>query len=292
MIFVFVITVLVFGMLFVVSKGKYCEVIAHVDKKDYPLRDFIPIGLYILDKINYRFDTKYDQYLLGKILELHDFQDIRYYLKVHWGNKIGFMVVIILVMGFAGIGWGNFDFTYIFFSVGLLGLVFYLTDKELNEKIKKRRLKIMIDFPDFINKVTLLINAGMPILKAWGKIVTDSRSHKDQSERPLYVEAYRTFLEIKAGKPEIKAYEDFAKRCRVPEITRFAAIIIQNLRKGNAELVPVLRLQALECWEMRKNIARKLGEEASTKLLAPMMIMFIGILIIIIMPAVMQLGGF
>jgi tight adherence protein C len=36
-------------------------------------------------------------------------------------------------------------------------------------------------------------------------------------------------------------------------------------------------------------MAKRLGEEASTKLVLPLMIMFVGILIIVILPAVMQL---
>lgn len=69
----------------------------------------------------------------------------------------------------------------------------------------------------------------------------------------------------------------------------FTATLIQNLRKGSDQLVPVLRLQAAACWENRKNIARKLGEEASTKLLFPMAIVFVAILIMVMTPAVMQI---
>jgi tight adherence protein C len=53
----------------------------------------------------------------------------------------------------------------------------------------------------------------------------------------------------------------------------------------------LLRLQADECWELRKLRAKQLGEEASAKLLIPMMIMFVGILIIVVLPAVLQLNS-
>ena len=42
---------------------------------------------------------------------------------------------------------------------------------------------------------------------------------------------------------------------------------------------------------MRKNAAKRLGEEASTKLLFPMMLMFIAILLIVAMPAVLAMRG-
>ena len=129
------------------------------------------------------------------------------------------------------------------------------------------------------------------MLRAMEKIVLD-RQKAGKKDRPLYDELSVVLMEIKAGKSEIKAYEEFAKKCRVPEITKFTSVIIQNLKKGNSELVSILRLQSVECWEMRKSVAKKLGEEASTKLLFPMMIMFAAILLIVITPAAMQLQGF
>jgi tight adherence protein C len=125
----------------------------------------------------------------------------------------------------------------------------------------------------------------MTVPRAWEKIVSDRKNLT-----PLYEELNKTYLEIKNGKPEMTAYEDFAKRCRVKEITKFIAAIIQNLRKGNGELVTLLKLQSNECWQLRKNLARRLGEEASTKLVLPLMIMFVGILIIVILPEIMNLN--
>jgi tight adherence protein C len=162
--------------------------------------------------------------------------------------------------------------------------VFYLPDRELDERIKKRHFQLQYDFPDFLNKLVLLVNAGMTVQKAWEKIVKDRKNWT-----PLYEELNAAYIEIRNGKSEISAYEDFAKRCRIKEITKFVTTVIQNLRKGNNELVTLLKLQSNECWQIRKNMARRLGEEASTKLVLPLMIMFVGILVIVILPAILQL---
>lgn len=74
-------------------------------------------------------------------------------------------------------------------------------------------------------------------------------------------------------------------------ISRFITVILQNMRKGNAEMVAVLRLQANECWDLRKHTAKRLGEEASTKLLLPLMLMFLAILIIVGTPALLALNN-
>ena len=141
-----------------------------------------------------------------------------------------------------------------------------------------------MEFPELLSKLILLVNAGLSVSGAIRKIVKDSRKIS-----PLYIELAMTINEINSGKSEIQSYEDFAKRCRQPEVTMFTGTLIQNLRKGNDELIPILRLQANTCWENRKNIARKLGEEASTKLLLPMIIVFIAIIVMIMTPAVLQL---
>ena len=160
----------------------------------------------------------------------------------------------------------------------------FLADSSLDEEIAKRRQKIQLEFPEFINKPVLLVNAGMTISKAWEKIIVENRK-----EHVLYDEMRYALMEIRSGKPEAIAYEEFARRCRVKEITKFVSIIVMNLRRGGAEIVPVLKAQADECWEMRKNTAKQLGEEASTKILIPLMIMFLGIVIIVATPAVLSM---
>ena len=179
------------------------------------------------------------------------------------------------------------DIGYALFCVMITGGTFMLPDTQLDQNIKKRRIEIMLDFPEFLVKLTLLINAGMTVSKAWERV-----SDTHDRGRALGRELQTSVLEIKAGKSEFKAYEDFAKRCRMQEITRVVSVLLQNMRKGNEELVSILRVHANECWEMRKNTAKKLGEEASSKMLLPMAIMLVSILLIVTTPAIIALQGF
>jgi tight adherence protein C len=204
-------------------------------------------------------------------------------LKVHFGNKISLMLLSELFVMFIGL-FSTPDTGYIVFGLSLPIGIAVFTDRDLFERIKKRRLAIQLEFPDFVNKLTLLINAGMTVSKAWEKTAYDQNR-----QTPLYYELRSTIQDVRSGIPEHRAYEEFAKRCRVPVITRFVSVILQNLRKGNAQLVPILRVYANECWELRKSTAKRLGEEASTKLLLPMMLMFIAVLLIVGMPAVLSL---
>ena len=49
-----------------------------------------------------------------------------------------------------------------------------------------------------------------------------------------------------------------------------------------------LEQEAAAGFEERKNEARKMGEEAGTKLLLPMMVMLVLVLVILILPALMN----
>ena len=269
--------------LFLLSSGRYADLTEGLDKKACPAKDMLPIGLYLLESFKYSYNTGYDRKLLSMITELYGHKQAVRMLRLHWGNKLSLVLLSLLFTLLVG----NFtvtDMGYLLFCAVLPVGIAVFTDKDLSDRVKKRRQSIQLDFPDFVNKLTLLINAGMTVSKAWERISSDSTR-----STPLYMELNSTVQEIRSGMPEHKAYEEFAKRCRIPLITRFISVILQNLRKGNAELVPILRVYANECWELRKSTARKFGEEASTKLLLPLMLMFAAILLIVGMPAVLAL---
>lgn len=272
----------IMAALYMLSSRKYSGIVRSLDKKVYPLKSILPIGLYLLDTFKYSYNTTYDRKLFAAISELHGHKQAVLLLRVHWGGKISQMLLSLLFVFFIGTLTIP-DAGYVAFCVLLPAGIAYFSDRDLFEKVKKRRLAIQLDFPDFVNKLTLLINAGMTVSKAWEKTSVDSR------QTPLYRELSSTLQNIRSGMAEHKAYEEFAKRCHVPIITRFISVILQNIRKGNAELVPILRVFANECWELRKSTAKRYGEEASTKMLLPMMLMFVAILLIVGMPAVLAL---
>lgn len=275
----------IWGWFYLRSRGKYDEYITPLDEKAFPMKQLLPVGFYFMDALSYKYSTKYDRRLLVKLAEISGHKYAQFYLKVHWANKVSIVMLLLLILSLIAAIIGP-DTGFGIFSLVTLGAVAYSTDYELDEKIKKRRTSIQIDFPDFLNKLTLLINAGMTVGRAWEKITSSNKK-----ESPLYDELGITLGDIRAGKPESQAYEDFARRCRIPEVTKFVSYIVQNLKKGNREMVSVLRLQSNECWEMRKNVAKRLGEEASTKMLLPMMIMFLAILIIVVTPAILAMQG-
>jgi hypothetical protein len=166
--------------------------------------------------------------------------------------------------------------------------IWFLSDKELDSRMKKRKDQMLFDYPEIINKFTLLVNAGMTIKQAWSKIAEDyfqKSGEKSINKRYAYEEMLVTVHELKLGIPEETAYEQFGRRAGVLPYIKLSSLIAQDLKKGNKGLTELLGREALEAFEERKDLAKRLGEEAGTKLLLPMMIMLIIVFLIIMIPA-------
>lgn len=295
------ISLLLFGGTFLISyiksKGQYDEYLEPLDKDEYGLKDIIPLGVWLgesglkeklLPKVLVNMLAQYNNRLYGKVFQIRGVTYAKFYAMIHQGYRTGmglsaaaFLSLIGFVMGAQGDGENALIFTAMALAAAL-GLPF-LMDSSLDEQVKKKTLSIQMEFPEFVSKLTLLVNAGMTISKAWEKIIVENKK-----DLPLYAEMKYAYAEIQAGRPEAAAYEEFARRCRVKEVTRFVSVVIMNLRRGGADVVPVLRAQGDECWEMRKMAARQMGEEASAKLMIPLMIMFVGIILIVATPAMLS----
>ena len=157
-----------------------------------------------------------------------------------------------------------------------MAIVVYL-DMEINDAIEKKHEEILSDYPEVLSKLTLLINAGMIVREAWTKVAYTC-------DRALYKEMQITSEEMCNGVAELDALYNFSQRCTVKELKKFSSILSQNLQKGGTELAYNLRSMNEESWEQKKHNAKRKGETAGAKLMIPTMIMFVGILLMVVVP--------
>ncbi len=190
------------------------------------------------------------------------------------------ILVVGTVVVLAG-GFGLVELAYVLVLSILCGAAPFL---DVKKKLKERRFLIKKGLPDFISRLVLLIEAGMTLSRAF-----EISAGSVEKSSPLYFEILKTCNEIKNGIPEIQAYEQLSNRCRTIEIARFSSMLIQNLRKGNSELAALLRMVASECWNARKALARKRGEEAAAQMLIPVALLLIAVLIVTAGPALASL---
>lgn len=161
--------------------------------------------------------------------------------------------------------------------------------KETQRKAQKERQdRLMFEYPQMVEQISLLLGSGMTIRSAWERmLLTEQKVRKKtgQKMRLFIEEMWITYRELAKGCGEREAYERFGSRIGLIPYRRFGSILSQNLSKGTRDIQDLLRAEAREALEMRKNHARKLGEEAGTKLLFPMLLMFVLILLVLLIPA-------
>lgn len=168
-----------------------------------------------------------------------------------------------------------------------------IINRHLEDQLKKRNLEMMLDYPEILNKYILLLGSGMTISQVFGRIVSEYQEKRRREiikKRYAYEEMIFTWNEIKNGVVERTALESFGRRAGLLPYMKFASLLVQNIKKGSKDLTKLLELETLDAFQERKELARRLGEEAGTKLLLPMAIMLILVLIIIMVPAFISFG--
>lgn len=160
--------------------------------------------------------------------------------------------------------------------------------REQKERQKqKRRRNLLLSYPEFVGKLSLLLGAGMTISGALRKMDQMYRKRKTTKEKKeaAYEELRRMIVEIDNGMGEVRAIQEFAKRCDLQPYRKLALLLISGQKAGNRKLMEQLNEEADRVFLERKNAAQKIGEEAATKMLFPMLLMLLIVMAIILVPA-------
>jgi len=186
----------------------------------------------------------------------------------------------------------NLPLLFIVFIIAVLVAYFTRYD-QINKEIKVVEESIMRDLPEFMNKLVLLLNAGLVASSAIHKIVADYEElfqhDKKKNRRYLYEELYQ--IQKKADQsntPLVKELRQFALRSGVREFIRITAVISDNWDKGST-MVEKLQGESEFLWISRKKRAEEWGRLAETNLTFPIMIKLIVLIVITIAPAMMNM---
>jgi type II secretion system protein F domain protein len=163
------------------------------------------------------------------------------------------------------------------------GVAFYYYGTVMKEKIQKRSDEMLDEFTEVISKLALLVNAGMTLHEAWEKVA-------NSNEGVLYGEMKISVDNMNNGIPEVDALYEFGQRSMVQEVKKFISTIVQGLTKGNKDLTMMLIQQSKEQWKLKQQYLRRKGEAANSKLLLPMLLIFIAILIMVVVPIFSNIG--
>ena len=191
-----------------------------------------------------------DEFLAYKILMIFMF----------WGLFVGLLLKII-------IHWPE----PIALDIVVLLIGFFFPDAWLNGEVRRRQDEIRRSLPYVMDLLTLSVEAGLDFVAGLNKVCEKAKAG------PLVDELSFFLREIQIGASRQQGLRNLAFRCSMPEISSFAALLIQADILG-ASVGPVLRAQSDLIRTQRFQRAERQGALASQKILFP--------LILCIMPAV------
>ena len=191
--------------------------------------------------------------------------------QLKWSQKEDHTYQIILMLGFAA-----------------AAAVYIQEVMREQRKEQARKEQLLKQYPDMVSKISLLLGAGMTLSSAWERIVLNYQHRLEQKHgetQEVYEQMLVAYREMQDGIGELKVYERFGDRCGTPQYRKFSMLVVQNLRKGSSGLRQSLEKEVSDAFALRKNLAKKAGEEAGTKILIPMMLMLCIVMVIILVPA-------
>lgn len=268
--------IIIFWIFLANHYGNKCDnIIQTIDPEEYKYPELFGIGFGLMELIHYDMSSEHAVGQIKKISEIKGKKYAAYYYYVMLGEKITYAATLIpFVLLLAALG--N-SVEALLFGVVLIGLLIWYLNEKMKDVLVDRRDELLRNFPQVLSKLTLLVNSGMVLRDAWRNVAENGKGI-------LYEEMRLTCDEMNMGVSELDAYQNFAERCEVKEIKRFTSSVSQNMVKGNAELTKFLREMSDEMWNEKKNMVKRQGEAANSKLLIPTVMVFVGILIVIMVP--------
>lgn len=179
----------------------------------------------------------------------------------------------------------------VIYAAGLaaaLWLLYRSRFSRIRKEEKRARESIIRELPEFINRLVLLLNAGVVLNTAFMKIALDVRETRLKSSY-----FYRRISQIAVLVDDTNAsfHQElymFAKHSGVKELMRITNIMMDNISKGD-DLADKLRRENELLWFARKQHAEEKGRLAETKMTMPLMIMLMVLIMVSIAPALMEI---
>lgn len=274
--------VLAIWLIFFFKGLKYAGLFESLEENDYPLKEIYFVGYAFMETLGYQYKSKQDRKARKELSILYGDKYAEYFLRVVYAQKIT-LTLTLLALAAPVYGLAN-DVLAAVVVLMFAGVAYYYFGTLSTERIKKRSEKMLNEFSNVVSKLALLTNAGMIMHEAWIEVAYTG-------ETEIYKEMQIAVDQMNNGVSEADALFAFGSRCVVPEIKKFTSTIVQGISKGNSELVAMLQEQSREVWSLKKQNVRRQGEKAASKLMLPMMIMFVGILIMVVVPIFANLGA-
>ena len=169
--------------------------------------------------------------------------------------------LVLVVVAFLAFGLSNGWLPALF-----LGFIGYVTPSLwLGRQTALRQKKIRNGLPDALDLLTVCVEAGSGLDQALAKAGDEL-----QLAHPALAEELRTIIvEVRAGKPRMEAFHNFAKRTGVEDVRNLVSMLTQTDRFGTS-IADALRVQADTSRTKRRQNAEERAGKVGVKLVFPL----------------------
>ncbi|MDD6212368.1 MAG: hypothetical protein PUB22_04400 [Clostridiales bacterium] len=170
--------------------------------------------------------------------------------------------------------------------------LWFLPIQRQKEEMKKRNRELELAYSELVWKLTVLMGAGLTVKGAWERILAVYRQEKEcgGKEAVLYEEMQMAWNSMGQGVYEEKAYSEFGKRCGMQSYLRLGSLLETRIRQGSRGLLSMMKAESEQAFAERLQMAKSQGEEASSKLMFPMLLLFALVLALLVIPALVSFG--
>ena len=150
-------------------------------------------------------------------------------------------------------------------TAGTLG--YLLPDLWLGRKTRARAKAIENGLPDALDLIIVCIEAGSSLDQA----IVKASDELEITHPPLAEEMRMITTEIRAGKPRLEAFTNFAQRTKVPDVRSLVTMLTQTDRFGTS-VSQALRIHADTSRTKRRQRAEERAAKIGVKLVFPLVL--------------------
>lgn len=264
--------------------GIYAEYVSAINKEEFAASAYYGLGFALADMLKINFNTDSAHKIREQAGVLYGRKYADFYLRVLYAQTLTYLLIFGYAMIFLSCIMGGNDGA-IFAVLGVVASIviykYYISS--YNGKIEKLNELYMRDFPNAVSTMALLVNGGMFLRDAWKEVALSS-------DEPLYIQMQQVVEDMRNGKSEVDAIFIFANRCSTKEIRKFSTMITQAIENGGRDLADALVKQADLLMNEKKQLVLQQGEKASNKLMFPIALIFIGVLVMIMVPIIANMS--
>ena len=280
----------VLTVLFIVMmiKGKSSDyMIETLDDDTFQLKELYAVGFgwsSVLPPLAY--GSELSNKIKQSVTILYGEKYSEYYTRLYLAKIATFAHLIAAVLAAVGAlvsGAVGLFLAIIGIVVGIVIGKVYVDEPKKN--VEEQANECVIEFPNLVTEIALLLNAGITLREAWFIAAQNTKGRLQELMN-------HSCELMQNGVFDQDAIYDFGVHSGSDEIRKFAMMMIQSIERGNAELASVMMQQSAELWEIKKQKLLQKGEQAATKLVIPTSLMFVGVILVVLSSAIagMSLG--